>query len=163
MCTCACMRFLSIYIYISISVRLHHMCVCICVYIYICSCICTHKPGPQIRNGMHQMPVLVCGLHALSVCLSLSRLFPCLCHSVAIASNILVVCHSCVGEVCVQIVDAIYVYVCVLCSCMVVVYFTQLLQGLPRLLYVYRLIYKYIYIYACACPHSFCTANTQTR
>ena len=43
-----------------------------------------------------------------------------------------------------QIVDAIYVYVCVLCSCMVVVYFTQLLQGLPRLLYVYRLIYKYI-------------------
>ena len=119
------------------------------MYVYTCSCICTHKPGPQIRNGMHQMPVLVCGLHYLSVSLSLSRLFPCLCHSVAIASNILVVCHSCVGEVCVcvQIVDAIYVYVCMLCSCMVVVYFTQLLRGLPRLLYVD----SFTNIYMCMC------------
>ena len=139
-----CMRFISIHIHTYICVYAPY----VCMYVYTCSCICTHKPGPQIRNGMHQMPVLVCGLHFLSLSLSLSRLFPCLCHSVAIASNILVVCHSYVGEVCVcvQIVDAIYVYVCVLCSCMVVVYFTQLLQGLPRLLYVYRLIYKYIHV-----------------
>ena len=161
MCTCACMRFLSIYIYISISVRLHHMCVCICVYIYICSCICTHKPGPQIRNGMHQMPVLVCGLHALCVCLSLSRLFPCLCHSVAIASNILVVCHSCVGEVCVC--RLLMLYMCTF-VCFVPVWLLYTLHSFCKVCHgSYMYIDSFTNIYACACPHSFCTANTQTR
>ena len=118
----------------------------VCMYVYTCSCICTHKPGPQIRNGVHQMPVLVCGLLSLSVSLSLASFHVFVTQWLLPATYWSFAIHMLVRCVCVQIVDAIYVYVCVLCSCMVVVYFTQLLQGLPRLLYVYRLIYKYIHV-----------------
>ena len=140
------MRFLSIYIHLYICASAPHVCMYMCIHIYIYVAVFVHtSPGP--KYGMECIKCR-CSFVVCTFCLSLSLasfhvfvtqwLLPATYWSFAI--------HVLVRCVCVQIVDAIYVYVCVLCSCMVVVYFTQLLQGLPRLLYVYRLIYKYIHL-----------------
>ena len=153
------MRFLSIYIYISISVRLHHMCVCICVYIYICSCICTHKPGPQIRNGMHQMPVLVCGLHFLSVSLSLASFHVFVTQWLLPATYWSFAIHVLVRCVC----RLLMLYMCTF-VCFVPVWLLYTLHSFCKVCHgSYMYIDSFTNIYACACPHSFCTANTQTR
>ena len=137
-----CMHEIYIYIY----VRKHHMCVCMCIRVAV---FVHTSPGP--KYGMECIKCR-CSFVVYALCLSLSFSLSRASFHVFVTQWLLpatywsFAIHMLVRCVCVQIVDAIYVYVCVLCSCMVVVYFTQLLQGLPRLLYVYRLIYKYIHV-----------------
>ena len=155
------MRFLSIYIHLYICASAPYVCMYICVYIYIYVAVFVHtSPGP--KYGMECIKCR-CSFVVCTFCLSLSlsRLFPCLCHSVAIASNILVVCHSCVGEVCVC--RLLMLYMCTF-VCFVPVWLLYTLHSFCKVCHgSYMYIDSFTNIYACARPHSFCTANTQTR